>query len=212
MHTKDRRRIARRLNHLGACQTAMTTAHDKPRLPTPRIPTTDFARLQKEVCRGAYRQALPQALPDEWLMALTRDLFLVERDLRLGQDSFGGHNAVSGPLLLGLHLLLGRLRERGRAHHDASLQLAPERVSAWLQTLQVYSEKELVRRVIGMPVDPQDSASFLAAIDEELSYLPMPRCPDDQRPDRRHHLGAGGPNALAAVNFLLSRRGRSAAR
>lgn len=151
----------------------MTTAHHKPRLPTPRIPATDFARLQKEVCRGAYRQALPQALSDEWLMALTRDLFLVERDLRMGSDSFDGGAVVSGPLLLGLHLLLGRLGECGHAHHGPSLQLDPDRVSPWLQTLQVYSEKELVRRVIGIPVDPQDSASFLAAIDEELSYLPM---------------------------------------
>jgi hypothetical protein len=80
---------------------------------------------------------------------------------------------VSGPLLLGLHLLIGRLGECGHAHHGHSLQLDPDRVSPWLQTLQVYSEKELVRRVIGIPVDPQDSASFLAAIDEELSYLPM---------------------------------------
>ena len=157
----------------GHCQTTMTVTCNHPLLPTPRIPSTDFQRLRDEVCRGTFRQALPQTLPDEWLLSLTRDLFLVERSLHAGEESSSG-NPVSGPLLLGLHLLLGRIGELGQPHRPP-LQLDPERVSPWLQTLQAFCERELVRRVIGVQVDPQDTVSFIAAIDAELRHLPKSR-------------------------------------
>jgi hypothetical protein len=147
----------------------MTAVHNPPILPRPQIPTTDFPRLRNEVGRGTFRQALPQALSDEWLLCLTRDLLLVERALHAGDDSASG-DAVSGPLLLGLHLLLGRTRELNR-DRNPSLQLDPARVSPWLQTLQAFCERELVRRVTGLPVDPQDTVSLIAEIDAELKHL-----------------------------------------
>lgn len=146
----------------------MTAVRNPPILPSLQIPSTDFPRLSNEVGRGPFRQALPQALSDEWLLCLTRDLLLVERSLHAGDDSAG--DAVSGPLLLGLHLLLGRTRELNRTRNP-SLQLDPERVSPWLQTLQAFCERELVRRVIGLPVNPQDTALFMAEIDAELKHL-----------------------------------------
>jgi hypothetical protein len=125
------------------------------------IPRTDLSALSEEVCRRHYRAAFPNDLPDRWLQPLARDLRMIER-LMAGNSHLNPR--MEGPLLVALHLLQGRLAERGM---DTSISFTVEGFARWLQVFQFVLEREMVTRIIGIKTGDDDNV-LLAALDREI--------------------------------------------
>jgi hypothetical protein len=136
-----------------------------------KIPPTDLAALALYLQYRPYRSALPPALPDHWLRPIARDLRVVEKALRTDSDDYPG---MSGPLAIAMHVVLGRLTERGIENPVAYTE---KDVIRWFSLYQSFAERELATRVIGVPIINLED-TFLAALDRQLG---LPELPDNQR-------------------------------
>jgi hypothetical protein len=130
-----------------------------------RIPRTDIRQLSSEVCSGPYKAALPRQLPDHWVHPLARDFRKLEASMR--SESRRGPQ-IEGPVMVSLHIIAGRLQERG---FDPSQSLTTEQLLRWLQLYQFVIERELVTRAIGVPPANDDGQTLLSVLDEEIDTL-----------------------------------------
>ena len=131
--------------------------HHPPRrhLTMKSIPATNTSRLAVEICNRPYRASLPKSLPDHWIRPIARDLRQIE------QLMFGTCIAdppMAGPLMLAMHLMSGRMEERGMQPRVAFPEEA--RAAQWFRLYQLFVERELVTRMVGVPcIDDEKPSS-----------------------------------------------------
>jgi len=78
---------------------------------------------------------------------------------------------MEGPLLVGLHLLRGRLSERGM---DTSMAFSAEGFARWLQVFQFVLEREIVTRIVGVKTGNDDEV-LVTALDREIDGVVGPK-------------------------------------
>jgi hypothetical protein len=130
------------------------------------LPRTDIARLSAEFCTEPFRRALPSALPERWLLPIVRDLRAIEESI--DDETVTAH--LPGPLLLFLHLFVGRMEETG--HGDAAL-IPDDRLMSLMQVYQGFLEREITTRAIGQNGQPHDD-ELVAVIDRSIESLKAP--------------------------------------
>lgn len=128
-----------------------------------KLPRTDIARLSAEVGTEPFRRALPSALPDSWLFPIVRDLRAIEESI--DDETVTSH--MPGPLLLTLHLILGRMQETGRG--DEAL-IPNDRLMSLMQIYQRFLEREIATRAIGQNGRRHDD-ELVAIIDQSIKTL-----------------------------------------
>lgn len=131
-----------------------------------KLPRTDIVRLSAEVGSKPFRRALPSALPASWLFAIVRDLRAIEESI--DDETVTLH--MPGPLLLTLHLILGRMQETGRG--DAAL-IPEDRLMSLMQIYQRFLEREVATRAIGRNGRRHDD-ELVAVIDQTIETLAAP--------------------------------------
>lgn len=145
-----------------AASAASTIFMSTPSVRMSKPPRTELSKLHDEICALPFRSALPSALPDRWLRAIVRDL----RDI---ESSLNGNNTVSpnlaGPLMLTMHVILGRMQETGRG----KVASVPEDdLIKLLQLFQRYLEREIATRAIGRTGQRFDE-ELIAEMDLDLA-------------------------------------------
>ena len=75
--------------------------------------------------------------------------------------------SLSGPLAVLTHVLLGRMQERGISR---PIRCNPDDAARWFKLYQLFVEREVVTRLIGVPAT-YDESDFIAAIDQEIDRL-----------------------------------------
>lgn len=126
------------------------------------IPPTNVGMLASHLRARHYRFAFPSGLPDRWIRPIARDLREIEQVME-GDDSVGEPN-MAGPLMITTHLLLGRMKERGV---QAPIEMSEELAARWFRLYQVFVERELVTRTIGIP-GSRDEDALVTALDSEI--------------------------------------------
>jgi hypothetical protein len=139
----------------------------------PILPT-DLTKLSDEVCKGPYRAAFPGALPDRWIRPIARDLRQVERTLTDPSDS--STNSMAAPLLMAVHIMAGRLKER---QIDTPIVFSVRGLQRWMQVYQFAVEREVVARYTGIPISGDDE-TLLATLDLEIDGLRDEAAEDDE--------------------------------
>ncbi len=129
------------------------------------IQATDVSQLISELRSRPYSAAFPKQLPDRWLRPIARDLRQIEQ--LMAQDDLEADAPMAGPVVLAMHILEGRLQERGQAR---PVSLSVEQVSSWLQVYQFLVERELVTRLIDQPCASNEEV-LLSAIDFMIDQL-----------------------------------------
>ena len=137
------------------------------------IPPTDLAKLSAEVLRGSYRAAFPSALPNRWIRPIARDLREVERTMVDPSDASTG--SMAGPMLMAVHIMTGRLKER---EIETPLVFSIRGLQRWLQVYQFTVEREVVARYTGVPISGDDE-TLLATLDLEIDGLQDDAAEDD---------------------------------
>lgn len=123
------------------------------------IPTTDAKALSGYIRARPYRSALPHALPDRWIKPLVRDLRqLQEKDARPDDKK-----RMLGPAMLAIHVLAGRLMERGGSLEPSHVFTDDQMMGAFT-VYQTFLEREFVTRAVGIPSEG-DEADFVRAVD-----------------------------------------------
>ena len=111
---------------------------------------SDDLRALNELLRGrSYAEALPAALPDNWLHRLDRDLRQIEA-IQLGLE--GERPYPARPILLVSHLLIERSRRK-------VVRWDIEALGKLLEAFQCIVEREIVSRLIGISTEA-DAASL----------------------------------------------------
>jgi hypothetical protein len=126
---------------------------------------TDLARLSTEICNGPYRSAFPSALPERWIRPIARDLRQVEQTMSDPSDS--PTNSMAGPVLMAVHIMAGRLKER---QIDTPIMFSVRGFQRWMQVYQFAVEREVVARYTGVTI-PGDDDTLLATLDHEIDGL-----------------------------------------
>ena len=134
---------------------------------------TDLAKLSNEVCRGSYRAAFPSALPDRWIRPIARDLREVERTM--ADPSGESTGWMAGPLLMAVHIMSGRLKER---QIDTPIVFSVRGLQRWMQVFQFAVEREVVARFTGVTISGDDE-TLLATLDLEIDALRDDAAEDD---------------------------------
>ena len=133
-----------------------------------KIPPTNLAELAAYLIDRPYRSVLPPALPDPLLRSIARDLRVIEKSLR---TEFDDHHSMSGPLAVMMHVVLGRLTERGM---EGPVGYTEQDAVRWFVLYQSFAERELTTRVTGVPVVGLED-TFIAALDKEIELLKLPK-------------------------------------
>lgn len=136
-----------------------------------QVPNTDNKALSDYIRGKPYRQAIPNALPDAWIKPLARDL----RQLQEREARADDHTRAVGPTMLAFHILRGRTQERTR-RQQAELTFAESKIFGTFQVYQLFLEREMVTRILGIPSEG-DEAAFVEMLDRVLdsadSYVPQ---------------------------------------
>jgi len=130
-----------------------------------KIPTTDLSMLSDEFCQRSYRDAFPSELPDRWLQPIARDLREVEHTMADPSDS--STRSMAAPLLMAVHIMTGRLKER---KIDAPVVFSVDGLQRWIQVYQFAVEREVVARYTGIQIAGDDE-TLLAVLDLEIDRL-----------------------------------------
>lgn len=131
----------------------------------PKISPTDLSGLSHEICQGPYRAAFPSALPERWIRRIARDLRQVE--LTMLDPSDPSTDSMSGPVLLAVHIMTGRLQER---EIETPITFSISGLQRWFQTYQFALEREVVARYTGIAI-PGDDETLLSTLDNEIDSL-----------------------------------------
>ena len=128
-----------------------------------KLPRTDIARLSAEVGNESFRRALPSELPDCWLLPIVRDLRALEESVDDATVTFH----MPGPLLLTLHLIVGRMQETGRGN---AVLIPDDRLMSLMQIYQSFLEREIATRAIGRNGQRHDD-ELVGVIDRSIETL-----------------------------------------
>ena len=135
------------------------------------VPNTDVKALSHYINGKSYRQAIPNALPDTWIKPLARDL----RQLQEREARPDDHKRAVGPTMLAFHILRGRTQERTR-RQQAELTFSESKIFGAFQVYQLFLEREMVTRILGIPSDG-DEVAFVEMVDRVLDsadgYVPQ---------------------------------------
>ena len=121
---------------------------------SPGSPMTDLKSLMDLLRGRSYEEALPVALPDEWLVKIGRDLRQIEAP-RLYEEGSGAELALAMYLLSYLLLQRSRLQV---VRWDLS------ELGKLLEALQFLIEREIAGRAIGVRI-ASDSTTFTGLVD-----------------------------------------------
>ena len=127
-----------------------------------QVPNTDAKALSDFIRGKPYRQAIPNALPDSWIKPLARDL----RQLQERQARADDHKRAVGPTMLAFHILRGRTQEREQSPR-AELTFSEDKIVGTFQVYQIFLERELVTRIVGVPSEGDEDA-FVEMVDRVL--------------------------------------------
>jgi hypothetical protein len=140
----------------------------------PKIPETDLTKLSGEICSGHYQAALPGSLPKHWILPIARDLRQVEATM--ADPSKPPTQALSGPMLLAVHLMAGRMAER---QIDSPVMFSVSGFQRWISLYQFAVEREIVGRQTGIFIGG-DEVMLLSALDSEIDGLNDEENDDDE--------------------------------
>ncbi len=127
-----------------------------------QVPNTDAKALSDYIRGKPYRQAIPHALPDAWIRPLARDL----RQLQERQARADDHKRAVGPTMLAFHILRGRTQEREQRPRS-ELTFSEDKIFGTFQVYQLFLERELVTRIVGVPSEGDEDA-FVEMVDRVL--------------------------------------------
>lgn len=133
----------------------MTLSSLRPRQPT------DLARLSRLIrLKTAREAALPSSLPEEFLLAVARDL----RSMDFDPDTDGDRATIAAPLMLVFYLLFGTKKSK---QGDGKFAISERALYDSLQVYQWAVEREIVTRITG--IEPTGDKETLLTRLEELS-------------------------------------------
>ena len=83
---------------------------------------------------------------------------------------------MAGPLLMAVHIMAGRLKER---QIDTPIVFSARGLQRWMQVYQFAVEREVVARYTGVPISGDDE-TLLATLDLEIDGLRDEAAEDDE--------------------------------
>ncbi|WP_286744529.1 hypothetical protein, partial [Aquabacterium sp. UBA2148] len=112
----------------------------------------DLGRLQSLYQEQSWRATLPESLPDADLLALARDFRRVEASLQIADEDESPPSMASA-----LFVVSSLLTREERTEAPPALRITQEGLMRAMQIYQWGLEREIVRRIVGVPEAPQTS-------------------------------------------------------
>lgn len=112
----------------------------------------DLGRLQSLYQEQSWRATLPESLPDADLLALARDFRRVEVSLQTADEDESPPSMASA-----LFVVSSLLTREERTETPPALRITQEGLMRAMQIYQWGLEREIVRRIVGVPEAPQTS-------------------------------------------------------
>lgn len=110
----------------------------------------DLGRLQSLYQEQSWRATLPESLPDAELLALARDFRRVEVSLQVDDENESPPSMASA-----VFVVSSLLTREERTAMPPALRITQDGLMRAMQIYQWGLEREIVRRIVGIPDAPQ---------------------------------------------------------
>tara|TARA_B110001454_G_scaffold207289_1_gene218562 strand:- start:4871 stop:5281 length:411 start_codon:yes stop_codon:yes gene_type:complete len=110
----------------------------------------DLGRLRRLYQEQSWRAALPESLPDAELLALARDFRSVEVSLQVEDEDECAPSMASA-----VFVVTSLLTREDKTDTPPALRITQDGLMRAMQTYQWGLEREIVRRIVGIPTATQ---------------------------------------------------------